>query len=95
MIQENPNKTKQNCLHFLGFIRPNWDFSVGYAQKNKKICLPLNSRLGLCANVSGTRSRLASRASLPRSGGRKSYTTGFRFRKGFAQITDSRQWAAY
>jgi hypothetical protein len=31
--QANPNKTKQNCLDFLGFIRPNRDFSKGYGQK--------------------------------------------------------------
>src|ERR1700722_14484755 len=35
-IQANPNKTKQNCLDFLGFIRLNWDLSVGYAKKTKK-----------------------------------------------------------
>jgi hypothetical protein len=29
-VQINPNKTKQNCLDFLGFIRPNRDFSMGY-----------------------------------------------------------------
>jgi hypothetical protein len=33
-VQINPNKTKQICLDFLGFIRPNWDFSTGYARKN-------------------------------------------------------------
>jgi hypothetical protein len=43
-IQVNPNKTKQNCLDFLGFIRPNCDLSVGYAQKSKKIRFRLNSR---------------------------------------------------
>jgi hypothetical protein len=31
-----PNKTKQISLDFLGFIRPNRDFSKGYGQKNKK-----------------------------------------------------------
>jgi hypothetical protein len=35
-VQANPNKTKQNCLDFLGFVRPNRDFSKGYEQKNKK-----------------------------------------------------------
>jgi hypothetical protein len=35
-LQAKPNKTKQNCLDFLGFIRPNRDFSMGYEQKNKK-----------------------------------------------------------
>jgi hypothetical protein len=37
-----PNKSKQNqanCLDFLGFVRPNRDFSKGYEQKNKKIGL--------------------------------------------------------
>jgi hypothetical protein len=34
--QANPNKTKQKSLDFLGFIRPNRDFSMGYGQKNKK-----------------------------------------------------------
>ena len=51
-IQANPNKTKQNCLDFLGFIRPNWDLSVGYAKKNKKICSRLHSSRGLCAKAS-------------------------------------------
>jgi hypothetical protein len=32
-----PSKTKQNCLELLGFIRPNPDFSAGYAGKSKKI----------------------------------------------------------
>jgi hypothetical protein len=31
--QANPNKTKQKSLDFLGFIRPNRDFSMGYEQK--------------------------------------------------------------
>ena len=35
-IQAKPNKSKQNCLDLLGFIRPNRDFSMGYARKNKK-----------------------------------------------------------
>jgi hypothetical protein len=30
--QIKPNKTKQNCLDLLGFIRPNQDFSRGYAE---------------------------------------------------------------
>jgi hypothetical protein len=34
--QANPNKTKQKSLDFLGFIRPNRDFSKGCEQKNKK-----------------------------------------------------------
>ena len=36
-VQANPNKTKQNSLDLLGFIRPNPDFSMGYKRKNKKI----------------------------------------------------------
>jgi hypothetical protein len=43
--QANPNKTKQKSLDFLGFIRPNRDFSMGYDGKNKKI----DSRLKLYA----------------------------------------------
>jgi hypothetical protein len=34
--QINPNKTKQKSLDFLGFVRPNRDFSKGCEQKNKK-----------------------------------------------------------
>jgi hypothetical protein len=30
--QAKPNKTKQNCLDLLGFIRPNRDFSKGYEE---------------------------------------------------------------
>jgi hypothetical protein len=63
-LQDNPNKIKQNRLDFLGFIWPIWGFSIGYEQKNKKICLRLNSRAGLCANVSGAHSRLGARATL-------------------------------
>jgi hypothetical protein len=44
-LQANPNKTKQKSLDFLGFIRPNRDFSMRYGRKNKKI----GSRLRLCA----------------------------------------------
>ena len=51
-IQANPNKTKQNRLDFLGFIWPIWGFSTGYEQKNKKICLRLNSPRGLCVSNS-------------------------------------------
>jgi hypothetical protein len=31
-IQINPNKSKQKSLDFLGFIRPNRDFSMGYGE---------------------------------------------------------------
>ena len=29
-IQGNPNKSKENSLHFLGFLWPNSDFSMSY-----------------------------------------------------------------
>ena len=45
--KENTRKNKQKCLHFLLFPLPNWDFSKGYEQKNKKIPLPSNSPSGL------------------------------------------------
>jgi hypothetical protein len=35
-FQTKPNKTKQNGLDFLGFIRPKRDFPMGYGRKNKK-----------------------------------------------------------
>jgi hypothetical protein len=41
------NKSKQNRLHLLAFIRPNRDFSTGYGRKNKKIVLSLHSRMRL------------------------------------------------
>jgi hypothetical protein len=31
-IQEKPNKSKQNRLDLLGFIRPNQGFSMGYSE---------------------------------------------------------------
>jgi hypothetical protein len=31
-FQGNPNKTKQKGLDFLGFIRPNQAFSMGYGE---------------------------------------------------------------
>jgi hypothetical protein len=31
-FQAKPSKTKQECLDFLGFIRPNQDFSMGYSE---------------------------------------------------------------
>jgi hypothetical protein len=39
-VQAKPNKTKQESLDFLGFIRPNRDFSMGYDEKNNKKRLP-------------------------------------------------------
>ena len=38
-LQANPNKSKQNRLNLLGFIRPNRDFSTDYRRKNKKLRL--------------------------------------------------------
>ncbi len=32
LIQAKPNKTKQKSLDFLGFLRPNRDFSMGYGE---------------------------------------------------------------
>jgi hypothetical protein len=40
--------TKQKSLDFLGFIRPNQDFSMGYEQKNKKKSTPVS----VCAKTS-------------------------------------------
>ena len=37
--QAPPNKTKQNCLDLLGFIRPNRDFSMGYDEFQIRIFL--------------------------------------------------------
>jgi hypothetical protein len=51
--QTNPNKTKQSCLDFLGFIRPIRDFSMGYKRKIKK-----STRVSGCVqNVSPRRFR--------------------------------------
>jgi hypothetical protein len=63
-----PNKTKQNCLDLLGFIRPNRDFSKDYDGKIKKI--PLSFRFA---------SRLARRWLDPTRG--KRYSTDSDFRK--------------
>jgi hypothetical protein len=78
-IQANPNKTKQNCLDFHGFIRPNCDLSVGYAQKNKKIRFRLTSCPGLRAKV------------CYRSHGLQTSTTGFRFQEDFSRTSNSPQ----
>jgi hypothetical protein len=51
-IQDNPSKTKENCLNFLGFLWWNWVFSMGYEGKNKKMLPGLNSRRRLCAGRS-------------------------------------------
>jgi hypothetical protein len=39
-IQANPNKSKQNCLDLLGFIRPNRDFSMSYDESKQKNPVP-------------------------------------------------------
>jgi hypothetical protein len=52
-VQANPNKTKQKSLDFLGFIRPNRDFSMGYGKKIKK-----STRVSSCMQNVSTRSRL-------------------------------------
>ena len=31
-MQANPRKSKEKSLHFLGFLWPNWDFSMGYGE---------------------------------------------------------------
>jgi hypothetical protein len=35
-MQAIPNKSKENSLHFLGFLLPNPDFSMGYGRKKIK-----------------------------------------------------------
>jgi hypothetical protein len=67
-VQANPNKTKQKSLDFLGFIRPNRDFSMGYEQKNKKnrlayqvVCKTSQAHLSLVSPSAGA--RLARRGS--------------------------------
>jgi hypothetical protein len=51
-VQENPRKTKEKRLDFLGFLWRNWDFSMGYREKNKKIRRWLNSPVRLRHAVS-------------------------------------------
>jgi hypothetical protein len=41
-FQAKPNKSKQNSLDFLGFIRPNQDFSMGYTDSKQKSDLVSN-----------------------------------------------------
>jgi hypothetical protein len=36
LIQAKPNKTKQKSLRFLGFLWPNWGFSMGYGESKEK-----------------------------------------------------------
>jgi hypothetical protein len=31
-MQEKPNESKQKSLHFLGFLWPNWAFSMRYGE---------------------------------------------------------------
>ena len=47
--------SKENSLHFLGFLWPNQDFSMGYSEKNKKTSTGQNSRLGLYFAVTDRR----------------------------------------
>jgi hypothetical protein len=71
--QTNPNKSKKKRLDWLGFIRPNRDFSMGYSGKNKKT---LRSRSGCISNVSATsdpRMPLHSRLLIKKT---KKYSTG-------------------
>jgi hypothetical protein len=35
-MQINPNKSKENSLDFLGFLWPNWGFSMGYGESKYK-----------------------------------------------------------
>jgi hypothetical protein len=41
LIQGKPNKSKEKSLDFLGFLWPNWAFSMGYGESKKKISSPL------------------------------------------------------
>jgi hypothetical protein len=55
-FQGKPNKTKENCLDFVGFLWPIRGFSMGYEGKNKKNFLPvtlcLNGHIRICPNAS-------------------------------------------
>ena len=46
-MQEKPNESKQKSLHFLGFLWPNWAFSMRYGESKQKILFPRHSRLRL------------------------------------------------
>jgi hypothetical protein len=47
-VQTNPRKTKENCFLFVGFLWPNWAFSMSYERKNKKI-VPALTRVAGCS----------------------------------------------
>jgi hypothetical protein len=89
-VKENANKNKVNRFYFLLFVLPNRDFSKGYEQKNKKICLAYDSPSRLCARRSAPALSLLLVSSLltanvrqiPDFRGRK-YTEGSRIRQGF------------
>ena len=67
-IQANPSQTKKNqekprqkSLELLGFVRPNWDFSIGYGDPRAKIpFLPPRTR----RHPRGRRSRTEPEATL-------------------------------
>jgi hypothetical protein len=45
--QAQPSKIKQKSLDFLDFIRPNWDFSMGYGDSKQEYKKAIFSFLGL------------------------------------------------
>jgi hypothetical protein len=45
--QAQPSKIKQKPLDFLDFIRPNWDFSMGYGDSKQEYKKGIFSFLGL------------------------------------------------
>jgi hypothetical protein len=45
--QAQPSKIKQKPLDFLDFIRPNWDFSMGYGDSKQEYKKAIFSFLGL------------------------------------------------
>jgi hypothetical protein len=54
-MQENPNKSKEKSLFFLGFLWPIQGFSMGYARKKSKIPPRSYSLPGLCSESFGAR----------------------------------------
>jgi hypothetical protein len=42
-MQGKPNKTKENCLDFLGFLWPNRDFSMCYSKSKIKNSFRISS----------------------------------------------------
>jgi hypothetical protein len=47
-MQEKPSQSKQKGLHFLGFLSPNWAFSMRYGQIKKSVSLA--TRVSGCAS---------------------------------------------